>query len=401
MIPFVDQLCDVRDLVANCRQINDEPDETWHWVSLVLTLIGLFPSVGSLLKGCLKVLFAAARKGAAKSRASPKIELAVDASIAQLHRFLNRPEVAKAMKMLRWDNPFKVLAIQLRQTASKLNTAALKSAFDNIASAAQSVLGLVKRWGGADLARVSVQTLKMIDSVRSRADKQLGNALNPVRTYLTTLARKLEIEADMAHRAYLNSVNPHAFKAILSDIEEAKAFGRAKPDWVDVTTTAKFDRLDSPPIARPGWPDVGSFETFHKMEPVTIPPGTKLYRIVDPRSRDNSICWMSEEEFKKLKSKSEWRRRFAVWAHWNSDGEFVTYTVPPGPGLNVWEGAAASQRIKGTQYFLEGGSTQIVVDPSHLDKAYVGTRNKTGWGYDDLGIENDLIGVPVQRNNFT
>lgn len=401
MIPFVDQLCDVRDLVANCTKINDEPDETWHWVSLVLTLIGLFPSVGSLLKGCLKVMFAAARKGAAKSRASPSIELAVDTSIAQLHRFLNRPEVIKAMKLLKWDNPFKVIAIQLRKTASRINTAALKDAFDSAAGAAQSVLGLVKRWGGTDLASAAGATLKTIDSVRRRADKRLGEALIPVKEYLTRIARKLEIEADMAHRAYLNAVNPHAFKAISSDIDEAKAFARGKPDWVDITGGEKYQQLELPPVPRPGWPDVRAYDTFHTMKALTIPPGTKLYRIVDPRSRDNSICWMSEDEFKKLKSKSEWRRRFAVWAHWNSNGEYVTYTVPPGPGLNVWEGVTASQRIKSTDYVLEGGARQIVIEPSHLDKAYVGERKRTNWGYDDLGMKNDLVGVPVQRNNFT
>lgn len=39
---------------------------------------------------------------------------------------------------------------------------------------------------------------------------------------------------------------------------------------------------------------------------------------------------MTKAEFDKLKSKDDWRRRFAVWANWNSNGEFVTYTVPKG-----------------------------------------------------------------------
>ena len=34
MIPLVDQICDVRDLVANCRKIHSEPDQTWHWIAL-------------------------------------------------------------------------------------------------------------------------------------------------------------------------------------------------------------------------------------------------------------------------------------------------------------------------------------------------------------------------------
>jgi hypothetical protein len=136
------------------------------------------------------------------------------------------------------------------------------------------------------------------------------------------------------------------------------------------------------------------------MNPTTIPPGTTLYRIVDPTSKDNSICWMTETEFRKLKSKDDWRRRFAVWANWNSNGEFVTYTVPPGPGLKVWEGVTASQQMKNTNYVLEGGAIQIVVDPSHLEKARIASRKKTNWGYDELGTTNGFVGVPVQLNNW-
>src|SRR4051812_15504018 len=50
MIPFVDQLCDVRDIVANCKKINKDPSSGWLWISLVLTLIGLFPTLGSFVK---------------------------------------------------------------------------------------------------------------------------------------------------------------------------------------------------------------------------------------------------------------------------------------------------------------------------------------------------------------
>jgi hypothetical protein len=62
MIPGVDQICDVRDLVANCKKINEDSSNTWSWVALVLTLIGLFPVLGSAAKGCLKVLLSYVRK---------------------------------------------------------------------------------------------------------------------------------------------------------------------------------------------------------------------------------------------------------------------------------------------------------------------------------------------------
>jgi len=116
-----------------------------------------------------------------------------------------------------------------------------------------------------------------------------------------------------------------------------------------------------------------------------LTPGTVIYRIIDPSSGDNSICWMRKEEFDRLKSKSEWRRRFAVWKSWNENGEYVTYTVSPKQPLKVWEGAAATQTKKDaenlTKYSLEGGAMLKVVDPSQLKKSCTGPRQKTGWGY--------------------
>jgi hypothetical protein len=56
--------------------------------------------------------------------------------------------------------------------------------------------------------------------------------------------------------------------------------------------------------------------------------------------------------------------------------------------------------MKGTNYVLEGGPRQIVIDPAHLEKPHLGPRQKTGWGYDDLGSTNRLVGVPVQNNNW-
>ena len=64
---------------------------------------------------------------------------------------------------------------------------------------------------------------------------------------------------------------------------------------------------------------------------------------------------MSEAEFFKLKSKDDWRRRLAVWANWNSNREYITYVVPPGPPLHVWEGVTASQRMGTSDFYLEGG----------------------------------------------
>ncbi|MBA4055225.1 MAG: hypothetical protein C0490_10970 [Marivirga sp.] len=401
MIPFVDQICDVRDLVANCKKINDEPNTSWHWISLVLTLIGLFPALGSLCKGCLKVMFSALRKGGAVSGITPRLDDYVDASVAQLNKFLARPEVEKALVALKWDNPYRVLAKEIKKAAEKINVKALRSAMNEAVDAAQSLLNLVQRWGGTGISQKAQELLKTIDVVRRNADGPLAEAIKPVQKYLQCLARRLEIDADMAHRAHLNAINPHAFRKV-SAAEEIAAFKKAKPDWVDDIGILRYEPLSHPPAAQANWPSVRAFDTFHTMKAKTIAPGEKIYRIVDPTSKDNSICWMREEEFKKLKSKSEWRRKFAVWANWNANGEYVTYTVPNVPieGLRVWEGVTASQRLERSDYVAEGGGLQLVIEPSHLKRDLIEKRKRTGWSYDELGTENDLIGVPVLKNNL-
>ena len=78
----------------------------------------------------------------------------------------------------------------------------------------------------------------------------------------------------------------------------------------------------------------------------------------------------------------------------------VTYTVPPGKPLKVWEGKTASQNFKKSDYWLEGGSTQIVLDSKNLEKSFLGKRQSTGWGYTDFGTPTDKIGVPQLTNNW-
>jgi hypothetical protein len=411
MIPFVDQICDVRDVVANSKKIHEEPDHSWHWVSLALTLIGLFPTLGSLLKGCGKVLFASMRKAGYVSGATPQIAKSIEGSIAQLNKFLARPEVVRTLRALKIDNPYKYLAKEIRKIAGKLNAGELLRAFDKAMDAAGSMLNLVKKWGGAGLANRVIDLIEIIDKVRRKADKKLANAVKPVQEYLFQLARRLDIEADMLHRAHLNAVNPHGYTT-LSLSAEVAVFKQAKPAWVDNTGKIAHRRIQDAPIPEEGWtsttPDPrrgqhpldNAHETFHTIQQVIIPPGTTLYRVIDPNSVDNRICWMSKAEFEKIKSKDDWRRRFAVWAHWNGNGEFVTYTVPPGKGLHVWEGVAASQGMKGTNYVLEGGARQIVINPADLEKGYLGKRQPTNWGYSDMGSGSSLVGVPIQKNNW-
>ena len=414
MIPFVDQLCDVRDVVANCKKINQDTTNKWAWVALVLTLIGLFPTLGSLAKGCFKILFAYGRKSALRGtkvaldsdfwKASKPF---VEAGIHKLNEFLARPEVRKALKALKWDNPYKELAKQARKLAGEINVGALMKTMDECIAALKQLTDLVQRWGSAAMKTQAGELLAMIKRIRDQANHQLAEVLAPVQRWVNQLARRLEVEADMNYRAYTNSVNPHAFTRP-SQTAELEAMRADKPAWVDKGVRTKHPWMRKPP-SKPEWPDISEtakkpledvFKTFHNATPQTYGPGTVLYRIIDPGSYDNSICWMTRAEFDKLKSKDDWRRYFAVWGSWNKNGEFVTYTVPTGKPLRGWEGVTASQGDKTGEFVLEGGARQIVIDPRDLEKSSLGKRQSTGWGYSNHGESVDMVGVPTLTNNW-
>jgi hypothetical protein len=428
MIPFVDQLCDVRDLVANCRKIHEDSENKWAWVALVLTLIGLFPTLGSLAKGCFKVLFAYGRKGVLRAGSKTldsdvwkATKPWVEAGVRKLNEFLARPEVRQTLAKLKIDNPYKYLSKLARELAGKLNTAILLKTMDGIIAVLKDLLGMVQKWGTAAMSTQAGELLKLVAHARELANRKLAEALQPVQHWLDRLARRLEVEADMNYRAYTNALNPHGYMRPTLDAEIA-ALKANPPEWVQVRRTAAKEPLERCPEIVRNYPDIsdaskdgllkGQYKTFHTITSKPLPPGTVLYRVVDPRSADNSLCWMTKEEFEKLASKSEWRRRFAVWANWNDDGEFVTYTVPPGKPLLVWEGETASQQLrdragnpvraddKGNTFWIEGGARQIVLDPKDLDKAYIGKRQLTGWGYGSFGGRVDLTGVPVLHNNW-
>lgn len=62
-IPVVGQIMDVRDIVANLKRLADDPEDALLWVALVVTLIGLVPGAGDLVKGVFRLVLKFLRKG--------------------------------------------------------------------------------------------------------------------------------------------------------------------------------------------------------------------------------------------------------------------------------------------------------------------------------------------------
>lgn len=173
MIPLIDQICDMRDLIADCRKPTRNLTDHWAWVSLILTLIGLFPTLGSLAKGVLKIFFAFVRREGerpiAKSRGA-----AMNCVIA----LLRRREVQAFLKSRKVDEVFRWLADEIRTLRNKTNISTVTAAFDRgiwVLDTLTSRVSAVPIIGAK-----AKNALSQGKNVRLMIDRHLGEALKPV-----------------------------------------------------------------------------------------------------------------------------------------------------------------------------------------------------------------------------
>lgn len=369
IIPGVDQVCDVRDIVANCKQINEDKSNTWAWVALVLTLIGLFPSLGSLVKGVLKIFFLFVRR-----MGGNHIVKAVDEAMTWVITFLRRREVMRYWKQLRWDRLFHELAQQVRQVRGLVNTGMLLRAFDRAIGLMRNLLDHVT--GLPIIGNSARATIEMVASIRRIADQHIGQALKPVQDVLDAIIRRLEIEDLVQRRGILDTGNIH-FTGGLPQTRAVTLMGKEPPPaWLSEGKPTKNFPLDADEWrtivdreATKGYPNLSNAEikSFAEgMRTDVLKGPKKLYRIVSPGNLAASADWMTEETFNALKRsstpKTDWRKQLAVWPDWNPNGQFVIYELKAGEELKVWRGPAAAQtrdpKVLPNRY-LEGGYEQI------------------------------------------
>ncbi len=402
MIPVVDQICDVRDLIANCKAIvqsKDEDSTLWNWVSLVLTLIGLFPSLGSLVKGVLKIFFLFVRK-----HGGNKVGEAVDAAMTWVITLLRRPDVQKYLRLKKIDEVFKWLADQIRQVRGMVNKGAILAAFDKAIKVMQGLLEKVT-WMpvvGAK-ARATIQT---VQDVRKQADKMIAPAIKPVQDILDRIVQRLERE-QLAYRSGILNANNLHFRGGLPETTAVQLMKqKPRPKWLTDGQTLEWkplkpdvEKVRVQSAVKRGWPDIhdGNIASFHKMAASEITGPARLYRIIAPNSRAMSDCWVSEEVFKRIQSSPDprgaWRKHLAVWPDWNGNGQFVIYDVKPGETLKVWSGPASSQSKKSlADAHLEGGWEQIVFNVSRGD-----ARNDTMRFYELGGGRGTRLQKPMTQ----
>jgi uncharacterized Zn-binding protein involved in type VI secretion len=133
------------------------------------------------------------------------------------------------------------------------------------------------------------------------------------------------------------------------------------------TSAPEGARLPPNTLSSPGFPDLPADQApnFQWAQPVNLPPNTKLYRIIGDDNAPDGSYWSLGVPA----DEASWRSAFAVKPKWNSDGKFVSYTVPQ-EGLKTWMGPASSQGNLG------GGGMQFYTPPG---KVKPGPAAPTPW----------------------
>lgn len=403
MIPLVDQVCDVRDLIANCKKLRQDASDTWAWVALALTLIGLIPFLGSFLKGVLKVFFAFIRRAGGDA-----IATAVNGALTWVVTLMRRQIFQKYLRDHNIDEVFNWLAKELKGVNSKITPVELLKAFDSAIGTMRQLVGKVehiplvgKRAGDA---------LEQVLWVRSRAAEGIAKVDLTIGAIFEKIILLVEGQAALSRKAIVNLDNVH-YRGALPEATAVTLMRRPNPcpSWLNDdmnirwpgANTKKTRQMVSDAV-KDGHPPLtkSNIESFHKFAPAEIKGPARLIRILSPNSRAMSDCWISEKVFNDIQNspdpRAAWRKFLAVWPDWNVNGQFVIYNVKPGETLKVWRGPASSQtKDSVADRHLEGGFEQIVFNVSRTDP-----RNDTMRFYKQNASGKNIPKDSISQNDY-
>jgi len=385
LIPIVDTLCDLRDLCANIRHYRKDPSNKVTLFFMATTVVGFIPEVGTVVKSALRLVWVylkpLVRHADDITNTSKLIAAAgkaCDAALPKITEYLQHNRVAKWATDGKLPDIYQFAAKTIREAGDKLNPAKLRAMLDEKFDDLKALLEKIRPIVPSNVREHLDELLKFVDAKRRAISAAVQTFAKPVQTVLKVIAKKLD---DQAWKVETYRTN-RGWIAPISESGSAKLINAKPPKWAKkFGRKMKFPALEMTPgkieqlmQAHPKHPRIGDgiIKTFASnaggIRADTLKGPEKLYRIVDPSNEGGGIFWMTEAEFKAIKNRDEWRSRFAVKPEWNQNGWVVEYEIKAGEELPVWRGPAASQKLEGTDYYLEGGGEQIVFFPGKRDE---------------------------------
>jgi hypothetical protein len=384
LIPVVDTVCDLRDLCANVRQYRKDPSNKITLFFIATTVIGFFPEVGTVAKSALRLVWIYLKplvKHADDitnvSKLVKAANRACDAALPKITEYLQHNRVVQWATKGKLPNMYQFVAKTVREASDKLSPATLGRLLNEKLDSLKALLQKIRLIVPSTIREEIDEFVKWIDTKGRAMGSAIQGFVQPVRTVLKVFAKKLDDHAWKVHAYRTN----RDWIAPISESGSAKLINAKPPKWVKTLS----GKMEYPPLKmkqkkiqalNKSYPDhpplqdwlVQTFSGRGGIRADTITGPAKLYRIVDPSNDGAGMFWITEKEFKANKTRAEWRSRSAVKPEWNQNGWFVEYEVKVGETLPVWRGPAASQKLEGTNYYLEGGGEQIVFFPGCRDE---------------------------------
>ena len=411
LIPVVDTVCDLRDLCANIRQFSKEPSNKVTLFFIVTTIVGFVPEIGTVVKSTLRLVWVYLRPIIQHADDIVNVEKllaaahrACDAALPKITEYLQHNRVVKWATDGKLPDIYRFVSTTIRDASDKLSPAMLGRLLNAKCDDLKSLLQKIRPIVPTTVRERIDDFIKLIDTKRRAMSSAIQEIIRPVRTVLKIVAKRLD---DQAWHVQTYQTN-RGWIAPISESGSAKLINGKPPKWAKKTTgplvhpplDMENDAIKALMQEHPRHPPlqdwlVRTFSERGKIRADVIKGPAKLYRIVDPSNEGAGIFWMTEKEYRAIKNRDEWRSKFAVKPEWNQNGWVVEYEVKVGEVLPVWRGPAASQELKGANYYLEGGGEQIVFFPNSRDEmvqAMPRVDRETGQSIKDrAGIEDRRV----------
>lgn len=409
LIPIVDTICDLRDLCANVRQYRKNPTNKITLFFIATTVVGFIPEFGTIVKSVLRLVWVYLKplvKHADDitnaSKLASAANRACDTALPKITEYLQHSRVAKWATDGKLPDIYQFVGKNVRDASDTVNPATLNRMLNNKFADLKALLLKIRPIVSSPVQEHIDDLLKFVDAKRLVLSGAVQEFARPARTVLKIVAKKLD---DQAWRVEILRTN-HGWIAPISESGSARLINAKPPKWAKKLSrkmknpSLKLLDLEIQALMKthPNHPRLQDsiVKTFAKngggMKAGVITGSAKLYRIVDPSNEGAGIFWISEAEFKAIKNRDEWRSKFAIKPEWNQNGWVVEYEIKAGETLPVWRGPAASQKLEGTSYYLEGGGEQIVFSPGSRDEmiqAMPRIDRETGQNINDKAGDGD------------
>ncbi|WP_143181972.1 hypothetical protein [Thalassospira sp. TSL5-1] len=373
-VPVVDQVADLRDLIANSKLLirDKRYDEIGVWVGVFACLIGLVPSLGSLAKGVIKIIW---KNVSEIGRVLVYINKALHRTGMRVngYRFVTKlaDDVVDQVGFVsqKFDEFLDLTAQKVSLLGSVMPTGMVNDALATI----KKVRGMASRNFEAAAQAIKKRILRATSGYATRAFSVLpGHSViirrvtdmvinyGPYRHWQKTMDRPswspslpepkgstVPDNAEFKNFRDLHEIRVEQwYDELLSDPDlpnSIRTVAETSPDFFKDKILGSF--AEKPVIKK-----LGNDKNIPSEEQIN-----ELYRVIGKEEDQTGGFWSRSQP---SNSEAEWRRDNAVLQNWNAASAYVVAKVPPPDHALIGRiGPQKSENLPG--HVLPGGGEQV------------------------------------------